>query len=63
MNKIKVDLDELLDKLEQVKDEDYATVEIEISDETYDRNLVIRAIGLDVDDKDDFLMVSEIEDI
>lgn len=63
MEKIQVDLDELLTALEQVKEEGYVTVEVAIQDDGYDRDLRICAVALEGEDECDFVRIPEISDI
>ena len=47
MSKIKVDIDELIDKLEEIKQDEYATVELEIFDgeDGFDKELLLFAVS------------------
>lgn len=48
MAKIRVDIDELMGKLDEIRSDDYVTVELDIPDDEYDnafdRELIISAV-------------------
>lgn len=66
MAKIRVDIDELMAKLDEVKCDDYASVELEISedeDDTEDgKELMISAVTFDEDEPIGYGVVGELLD-
>lgn len=47
MSKIRVDIDDLCDKLEAMKEDDYVTVELEIIDDDYSSELSVSAVSFE----------------
>lgn len=47
MAKIRVDIDELGDKIEAMKEDDYVTTELIIDSDGYSTELTINAVGFD----------------
>jgi hypothetical protein len=45
MAKIRVDVDDLCDKLEAMKEDDYVTVELEIIEDDYSSELAVSAVS------------------
>lgn len=66
MAKIRVDIDELMAKLDEIKCDDYASVELEISedeDDTEDgKELMISAVTFDEDEPIGYGVVGELLD-
>lgn len=63
MNKIRVDIDELVDKLEEVKNDDFATVELTIdTDDDGYKELLVSAVSFDEDEPINYGIVGENED-
>lgn len=63
MYKIKVDIDELLDKLEEVKNDDFATVELTIdTDDDGYKELLVSAVSFDEDEPINYGIIGENED-
>ena len=66
MAKIRVDIDELMAKLDEVKCDDYASVELEISEDEDDsedgKELMISAITFDEDEPIGYGVVGELLD-
>ena len=50
MSKIVIDIDELADKLESMREDDYVLAEIEIEDDGYDKVMNISAVSFDSDE-------------
>ena len=66
MPRIKVDIDELINKLEEIKQDDYATVEIEIfeDEDEMDKELLLFAVSFDEDEPIGYGVIAEaLEDI
>lgn len=57
---IRVDIDELVDKLESMRDDDYVSAEITITSDGYDSEMEIFAVGIDEDEN---LSYGKLEDI
>lgn len=62
MAKIRVDIDELFDKLEAMKEDDYVTVEIEIIEDDYSNELAISAVSFEEDEPISYGTVCQVED-
>lgn len=63
MSKIRVDIDELIDKLEEVKNDDFATVELTIDTDDDDyKELLISAVSFDEDEPINYGIIGENED-
>ena len=62
MSKIRVDVDDLLDKLEAMREDDYATVELHIVADDYIKELEVSAVGFEDDQPISYGTVSEVED-
>lgn len=50
MSNIRVDIEELEARLEQMKEDDYVTVELEIEEDQYSKELHLSAVSFDSDD-------------
>ena len=48
---VKVDIDELMDKLEAMREDDFVTVEIAFSSNGYEDEIELSAVGIDEDEK------------
>lgn len=48
---IKVDIDELMDKLDAMREDDFVTVEIAFNSNGYDSEIELTAVGIDEDEK------------
>lgn len=59
MAKIKVDIDELMDRLTEMKEDDYETTELEIDEDVYDTKLNVSAVSFDSDEPIDYGSISE----
>ena len=62
MNKIKVDIDELMERLNEMKEDDYITVELEIISDRYDSELQLNAVSFESDNPVDYGSIAEISD-
>lgn len=66
MAKIRVDIDELMAKLDEIKCDDYASVELEISEDEDDaedgKELMISAVTFDEDEPIGYGVVGELLD-
>lgn len=49
MSKIRVDIDDLTEKLEAMKEDDYVTAELEILEDSYTSELVVAAVSFEED--------------
>jgi len=47
---IQIDIDELIDKLKEMKEEDYATVKLEVVGDEYCQELNLYAVSFDEDE-------------
>lgn len=59
MAKIRVDIDDLSDKLNAMKDEDYVTTELSIEEDAYSAELNVAAVSFDSDEPIDFGSIPE----
>lgn len=50
MASIKVDIDELLDKLNAMKEDDYVTTELQIEEDDYCSELLVSAVSFELDE-------------
>lgn len=62
MSKIRVDIDELMDKLEAMKEDDYVTTELEIEGDEYSSELIVSAVSFEQDEPIGYGSVCEITD-
>lgn len=62
MSKIRVDIDELADKLEAMKEDDYVTTELEIETNGYDSELLISAVSFEENEPISYGSVYEASD-
>ena len=62
MSKIKVDIDELISRLQEIKQEDFVVVELEIDDTAYEPELCLTAIGLDDTETTDYGRIYEVDE-
>lgn len=62
MAKIRVDIDELYDKLEAMKEDDYVTTELEILEDDYSSELAVSAVSFEEDDPISYGTVYQTED-
>lgn len=62
MNKIKVDIDELIERLNEMKEDDYITVELEIISDRYDSELQLNAVSFESDNPVDYGSIAETSD-
>lgn len=62
MNKIKVDIDELMERLNEMKEDDYITVELEIISDRYDSELQLNAVSFESDNPVDYGSIAETSD-
>lgn len=62
MSKIKVDVDELIERLQEVRQDEFVIVELDIEESSYDCEMHIRAIGLDDTETTDYGEISEVND-
>lgn len=62
MNKIKVDIDELMERLTEMKEDDYITVELEIISDRYDSELQLNAVSFESDNPVDYGSIAETSD-
>lgn len=62
MNKIKVDIDELMERLNEMKEDDYITVELEIISDSYDSELQLNAVSFESDNPVDYGSIAETSD-
>lgn len=60
MSKIRVDIDELMDKLEAMREDDYVTAELEIEDDDYNSELLVSAVSFEEEEPLSYGSVSEI---
>lgn len=49
MSEIKVDIDDLLDKLEAMREDDYVTAKLTIENDGYSSELVVEAVSFESD--------------
>lgn len=62
MGKIRVDIDELVERLQEMQKDDYATVELEITSEKFANELVISAVSFEYDEPIPYGTLGESED-
>lgn len=62
MGKIRVDIDELLSRLQEMQSDDYATVQLEITSEKFSNELVISAVSFEYDEPIPYGTLGESED-
>lgn len=62
MSKIKVDVDELIERLTEIRQDEFVIAELEIEESAYDCEMQIRAIGLDDEETTDYGSISEVTD-
>ena len=48
---VKVDIDELMEKLDAMREDDFVTVEIAFSSNGYESEIELTAVGIDDDEK------------
>lgn len=61
MAKIKVDIDELIDTIEEVKEDNYTTVELEIESDGYYTELGVAAVSLEEPEPVPYGTISEVK--
>jgi hypothetical protein len=59
MSKIKVDIDEMIERLQEMKEDDYVTAELEIIADSYDCELKLSAVSFDSEEPIDYGTVAE----
>ena len=62
MSKIRVDVDDLLEKLNEVKEDEYTTVELEIDADEYCSELLVSAVSFDMPEPYPYGSLAEIKD-
>lgn len=62
MSKIKVDIDDLIDRLNEMKEDDYVTTELEIVEDNYDCELRLSAVSFESDEPIDYGLIAETSD-
>ena len=62
MAKIRVDIDELCDKLDAMKEDDYVTAELEILEDDYSNELALYAVSFEEEDPVSYGIVCETDD-
>jgi hypothetical protein len=62
MQRIRVDIDELSEKIELMKEDNYVTVELEISDDEYTPELLISAVSFDEEEPINYGSLNEISE-
>lgn len=62
MDSIRVDIEELLDKLNSMLEDNYVTVNLKIKDDGYTKELEIDAVTLDDEENASYGTLAEIED-
>ena len=62
MSKIKVDLEELISRLKEIKQEGYVIVEVEIEEDEYDKELRVNAIGMELEQPLNFIRMGEVNE-
>ena len=60
MTKIKVDIDELMETVEEIKEDDYTTVELSIDGDGYYNELSLAAISIEEPDPVPYGTISEV---
>lgn len=48
---IKIDIDELADKLDSMREDDYVSAELKITSDGYDSEMEVVAVGIDEDER------------
>ncbi|MBO5389575.1 MAG: hypothetical protein J6A59_15885 [Lachnospiraceae bacterium] len=59
MSSIKVDISELIDKLEAMLEDDFITAQLTIVDDDYVSELAVDAVGIDEDDSRSYGSITE----
>jgi hypothetical protein len=62
MSKIRVDIDDLCDKLEAMKEDDYVTVELEILEDDYSSELEVSAVSFEESEPISYGTVCQVDD-
>ena len=62
MAKIRVDVDDLCDKLEAMKEDDYVTVELEIIEDDYSSELAVSAVSFEEAEPISYGTVCQVDD-
>jgi hypothetical protein len=62
MQRIRVDIDELSEKLELMKEDDYVTTELEINDDEYTPELLISAVSFDEEEPISYGTLNEVSE-
>lgn len=62
MSKIRVDIDDLCDKLEAMKEDDYVTAELEIIDDDYSSELAVSAVSFEETEPISYGTVCQVDD-
>lgn len=62
MTKIRVDVDDLCDKLEAMKEDNYVTVELEIIEDDYSSELAVSAVSFEEDEPISYGTVCQVDD-
>lgn len=62
MSKIRVDIDDLCEKLDAMKEDDYVTVELEIAEDEYSSELLVSAVSFEDEDPIGYGSVCETSD-
>ena len=62
MAKIRVDVGDLCDKLEAMKEDDYVTVELEIIEDDYSSELAVSAVSFEEDEPISYGTVCQVDD-
>lgn len=60
MTKIRIDIDELIETLEEIKNDDYTTVEISIDGDGYYNEMSVSAVSLEENDPIPYGTLSEV---
>lgn len=62
MSKIRVDIDDLCDKLEAMKEDDYVTAELEIIEDDYSAELAVSAVSFEETEPISYGTVCQVDD-
>ena len=62
MSKIRVDIDELSEKLDAMREDDYVTAELEIEEDDYSSELHLAAVSLEEEEPISYGSINEIQD-
>lgn len=62
MSEIRVDIDELLEKITSMKEDDYATALLEISSDNYCSELLLSAVSFESEDPISYGSIPETDD-